>query len=429
MSSSKELDPSISNDSPIRKTFQQVSDNLRKPTDLDIVDRLKEDGIRTVVSVPCSITASMDSEWHRRSLAGQMCLIHATHEHSLPGIAAGVYLGTGELPLLHMQNSGVTNASDGIISFARVYKIPTLALVTWRGSNEKDDSEPHQEIGKMTDDLTRVIFGRDNVYGDRHGRGILRAIEKSMGVARDGGIAAFLLSPEAFKQVLEPTLPEPLNYKEGDDAFNERLFKGSLKSEVLNQPPISRTEAIQRIIEENKDAAIVFCNGYTAREAQSKADRLGNFYNVGYMGGSLAIGWGLAKSNPDINVVVVDGDQNALMSPMLPNLEADYPKNLQWYILDNGIGASVGTAQSIPLMDAHFHHAKVIRTEPDKPGTFAYPRVGSRGAYFTSDEARVMSANIGPLPVHAGRFGDWIRQQTERNRLVTRLRSFSQAFE
>jgi hypothetical protein len=63
---------------------------------------------------------------------------------------------------------------------------------------------------------------------------------------------------------------------------------------------VARKDAVDHIVERHPNAAIVFSNGFTARDAQAHADRLGNFYNVGYMGGSLAIGWGIAISNPQI---------------------------------------------------------------------------------------------------------------------------------
>jgi hypothetical protein len=46
------------------------------------------------------------------------------------------------------------------------------------------------------------------------------------------------------------------------------------------------------------------------------------------MGGTLAIGWAMARSNRTVPVVVVDGDQNAQMSNMVNNLAEDYPPNL-----------------------------------------------------------------------------------------------------
>jgi hypothetical protein len=127
--------------------------------------------------------------------------------------------------------------------------------------------------------------------------------------------------------------------------------------------------------------------------------------------------------NPDIEVVVVDGDQNAQMSCMKDHLAVTYPDNLSWYILNNGIGASVGTAASLPLAPWYDDLARVIPTLPDEPGSFTYPRVRGKGVYFDTDEARYMAEKIGPLASHAERFKQWIARKSERNRSTRLLAS------
>jgi thiamine pyrophosphate-dependent acetolactate synthase large subunit-like protein len=140
---------------------------------------------------------------------------------------------------------------------------------------------------------------------------------------------------------------------------------------------MSREEAIRTIAARHPNAALLFCNGFTSRAARATVDHERAFYNIGYMGGTLAIGWGLAMSRPDVDVVVIDGDQNALMSAMKDQLAADYPPNLHWYILDNGIGASVGTSESLPLGAMYDDLARIVRTKPDEPGSFVFPRVAA----------------------------------------------------
>jgi hypothetical protein len=67
------------------------------------------------------------------------------------------------------------------------------------------------------------------------------------------------------------------------------------------------------------------------------------------------------------------------MSAFHEDLAAHYPHNLTRYILNNGIGASVGTAQSVPLSTHLYALANVIDTLPDTPGTFRWPRVSPTG--------------------------------------------------
>lgn len=154
---------------------------------------------------------------------------------------------------------------------------------------------------------------------------------------------------------------------------------------------VTREDAIRAIIDAHPSAAIIFSNGYTSRCARAIADSAANFYNIGYMGGSLAIGWGLATSRPDREIVVVDGDQNALMSSMKDHMAAGAPGNLHWYVLNNGIGASVGTARSVPIRGPIENSATVTTTRPDEPGTFEYPRVRGIDSTSTSGSLDTLS--------------------------------------
>lgn len=397
-----------------------LGDKVRKPSDLEIVDRLLSHGVDTVFSVPCSVTDTIDERWRDLSEEGKMRIFYMTQEHVLPGAAQGFFLASGKLALMHLQNSGLTNAGDGIISSARVYEIPTLAMVTWRGSSKADDSEPHQAIGELTEKLTDVIFGEKSCFGTKLGRGILRGIDKAIASANNGKIAAIRLSPEGFHKTYP--LKTPINknaYAEDREKRLNKLIneKGSSYKEVRSRALVTREEALQYITSKHENAAIIHANGYNARAAQHYTDRVGNFYEAGYMGGAIAIGWGMAVSNPDIEVVVVDGDANALMSHMNPNLFAHYPDNLNWYILDNGISASVGTSPSVPLTPDFYSLARVIRTIPEGPGEFKAPRVGKKGVYFDDlNEAEILAQALGgPLPGHAKRFRAWVEERTRLN--------------
>jgi hypothetical protein len=65
------------------------------------------------------------------------------------------------------------------------------------------------------------------------------------------------------------------------------------------------------------------------------------------MGESLAVGVGLAKSLPELQVVVIDGDYNALMG--LASWSLMPLPNLRYYILDNRSSETTG-GQQIPCI-------------------------------------------------------------------------------
>lgn len=402
----------------IRTFVSGVRDQVIRPSDVEFVDGLRARGIQDVATVPCSITKGMDGYWQQLAADGKINYWPMVNEHSLVGVTSGVFLATGRLALAHMQNSGLTNAGDGFISWARVYRVPTLALVTWRGNDLKDDSEPHQEIGNKTLELTKAITDEKSVFGKRGGRGIFRKLDHAIGWANRGNQSILRLSPDAFTETYELKPPEDIEYdlpilEEREEEI--RATKGSPRHLVFSKERVSRIEAMQDIVRRYPDAAIIFSNGYNARAAQAYVDRVGNLYNAGYMGGCLAIGWGMAVSNPNIKVVVVDGDQNAQMGKMTEILDNHYPDNLFWEVLDNGYGTSVGVARSNRLPHWYYNLARVIRTIPDEPKgpkKFNEPRVGARGAYFSSLDARALAREIGSLPAHMNRFRNWVDSQT-----------------
>ena len=114
---------------------------------------------------------------------------------------------------------------------------------------------------------------------------------------------------------------------------------------------MKRTEAIREIVERHGDAAIVFSNGLTSREAAFAAHRPGNFYLLHGMGEALSVGIGLATARPDMQVVVVDGDGNLAMG--MAALTLMPVSNVTYYVLDNGIYETTGGQTfAPPFMDA-----------------------------------------------------------------------------
>ena len=374
-----------------------VADAL--PTDLDLLRRYQALGLREVFSVPCSITRSWSSHALAADRRGEWRFRLTSHESNLPGLAAGVYLGTGRPALVHLQNSGLPYIGEGLISMASpaVSGIPMALLVTYRGADDREQSEPHRLIGRRTDALLQALLGDDaRVFGQVSGQDVLADLEASVRAAQAGGIGVLKLSDRGFGMTPSPSpaMPPP------PPAPGRRRPPGSAGR------PVSRDDALRAIVDSHPDAAILVCNGYNARALRAVADRPGNFYNVGYMGGTLAMGWSLAHSRPDLDVVVIDGDQNALMSCMKDTLWHDHPSNLHWYILDNQVGASVGGAPSLPLPEVMGELAGIVRTLPDLPGSFSHPRVGAHGARFDSAPPAELAGRLASLTWRFRRWAD-----------------------
>ena len=58
-----------------------------------------------------------------------------------------------------MQNSGLSNALNPLISIAhkKVYQIPLVLLIGWRGSPKVNDEPQHNVKGKITQDILKLL--------------------------------------------------------------------------------------------------------------------------------------------------------------------------------------------------------------------------------------------------------------------------------
>ncbi len=130
---------------------------------------------------------------------------------------------------------------------------------------------------------------------------------------------------------------------------------------------MNRAEAIRQIVKRHSNAAIIFCNGLTSREASCVADRPGNFYLLHGMGEALSVGIGLRSARTDLSVVVVDGDGNASMGLSAWNLLPI--DGLHYYILDNGSYETTGSQPTPPL---RVQHPSVQRVQIE-PGVLGAP--------------------------------------------------------
>ena len=85
--------------------------------------------------------------------------IISTNEGSAVALGAGYYLSQKKLPVIYMQNSGLGNAINPLISLAHknVYGIPMLLLIGWRGAPGTNDEVQHVEKGRITKKIIKLI--------------------------------------------------------------------------------------------------------------------------------------------------------------------------------------------------------------------------------------------------------------------------------
>lgn len=98
-----------------------------------LVDIMEAEGIDFVLSLPCNLLSGILSEIRKRPIEH----IPVCREEEGVGIAAGAVLG-GRKPILVMQNSGLGNSINALMSLTYLYKLPLFILMSLRGDKAEE---------------------------------------------------------------------------------------------------------------------------------------------------------------------------------------------------------------------------------------------------------------------------------------------------
>ena len=121
---------------------------------------LKKAGINFIAGVPDSLLKEFCKY-------ADICLpkekhVITTSEGAAVSLATGVYLATGDISLVYLQNSGLGNAVNPLLSLAdpEVYGVPMVLMVGWRGNpnikNFKDEPQ-HVKQGRVTPGMLEAM--------------------------------------------------------------------------------------------------------------------------------------------------------------------------------------------------------------------------------------------------------------------------------
>ena len=260
-------------------------------------------------------TYGIDSEHH----------IIAANEGNCTALAAGYHLATGKVPVVYMQNSGEGNIINPVASLLndKVYAIPMIFVVGWRGEPGVHDEPQHIYQGEVT----------------------VKLLE-------DMGIQPFVLSKDTTEDELQRVMDQ---FQKVLDAGKDVAFvirKGALeydeKVEYKNDNIMVREEIIQHIVKVSGEDPIVSTTGKASRElfetrvANGQSHKY-DFLTVGSMGHSSSIALGVALNKPDKKIWCVDGDGAVLMHMgSMAVLGANKPQNLIHVVINNGAHETVG---------------------------------------------------------------------------------------
>lgn len=251
--------------------------------------------------------------------------IIAANEGNCVAIAAGYHLATGNVPVVYMQNSGEGNIINPVASLLndKVYAIPMVFIIGWRGEPGVHDEPQHIYQGEVTLKLLEVM-----------------------------DVAYFIIDKFTTEKQIEEQLDKWKNRLAKGKQVAFVVRKGALeydkKVSYKNSYQMIREQAIKHIVDVTGENIIVSTTGKASRELFEIREAAGqshkyDFLTVGSMGHSSSIALGVALNKPDSKVWCIDGDGAALMHMgSMAVIGANSPENLVHIVINNGAHETVG---------------------------------------------------------------------------------------
>lgn len=283
-------------------------------------------GVNRIIGVPDSLMAPLTTHFSADPAEHTI----APNEGNAVAMAAGYSLATGKVPVVYMQNSGIGNAINPLLSLThpRVYSTPMLMLVGWRGEPGKHDEPQHLVQGECMTPMLDAI-------------GTPWAVLPSDEAEAEACVANALEVAQAQQSPFALCVPKGTFVKEeGGTALPQHSAQLPCRADTItclldSLPPTTR---------------YVATTGFTGRELYQLRVQRGegpgqDFLNVGAMGHTSMIAFGMAQADTSTPYVIVDGDGASLMHLgtwcAIGSRAAEVP-NLTHVVFHNSAHDSVG---------------------------------------------------------------------------------------
>jgi phosphonopyruvate decarboxylase len=254
--------------------------------------------------------------------------IIAANEGNALSIGIGYHLSTGKIPLIYMQNSGLGNAINPLLSLADpdVYSVPLLMMIGWRGEPGVKDEPQHKKQGRVTLALLDAMeIPYQIITTDSNMVEVEVMLKKILELAKkENRPCALLVTKGAFKEYQIQT----------ENRFERLLY---------------REQAIEIIVDSLQNTDIVVSTtGVASRELFEYREKLGvgherDFLTVGGMGHASQIALGIALQKQDRQIYCLDGDGSLIMHMGSLAINASMKcKNIKHIVFNNSAHDSVG---------------------------------------------------------------------------------------
>ncbi len=251
--------------------------------------------------------------------------IIAANEGNAVGLAAGYHLSTGKVPVVYMQNSGEGNIINPVASLLndKVYAIPTIFVVGWRGEPGVHDEPQHIYQGEVTLKLLEnmsieyFVIDKETTNDD-----VKKAMKKFDKILSQGKDVAFVVKKGAL------SYDEKVKYSNDNTMLREDIIKHIIKY-TGEDPIVSTTGKASREL-------------FEARVSNNQSHKY-DFLTVGSMGHASSIALAIAINKPKNKIWCIDGDGAVLMHMgSLALMGYNAPKNMVHILINNGAHETVG---------------------------------------------------------------------------------------
>lgn len=251
--------------------------------------------------------------------------IIAANEGNCAALAAGYHMATGNVPVVYMQNSGIGNIINPAASLLhdKVYAIPCIFVVGWRGEPGTHDEPQHVYQGEVTLKLLEDMNIRTCVISENITEVQMRKImEDFQIILAEGKSVAFVIQKGAL------------------------TYDGKIRYQ--NDHTLYREEIIRHIVQVSGEDPIISTTGKASRELFEIREDNGqghqyDFLTVGSMGHSSSIALGIALNRPKQKIWCIDGDGASLMHMgAMAVIGQNAPGNLVHVMINNGAHETVG---------------------------------------------------------------------------------------
>ncbi|MFT4245803.1 MAG: phosphonopyruvate decarboxylase [Micrococcaceae bacterium] len=267
--------------------------------------------------------------------------IIAANEGNAVALAAGHYLATGDIPVVYLQNSGLGNAVNPITSLLndKVYGIPTIFIIGWRGEPGLKDEPQHVFQGEISKELCELLNLEVMVLDkETTAEDVADKVKNFQSQFSQGKSLAFLVKKGAFED--------------------------TIKANYQNDYELVREDVIEKVVEVADEDIIVSTTGkasrelFEIREAKKQSHKY-DFLTVGSMGHSSSIALAIAQNKKDTKVWCIDGDGAALMHLGAFALTgSSKPNNLVHILIDNSAHETVG---GMPTVSEDIDFVKIAK--------------------------------------------------------------------